>query len=63
MSGKETVTAGMSVASGYAHPELLVETDWVAQHLNDSTVRLIEADESALHSNGRFFDTIDELFI
>ena len=26
----------------YARPELLVETDWLAEHLNDSNVRIIE---------------------
>ncbi len=34
--------------SGYTHPEVLVETSWVADHLNDSNVRLIEADEDVL---------------
>jgi thiosulfate/3-mercaptopyruvate sulfurtransferase len=29
---------------GYAHPEVLVETDWVKQHLTDPRVRLIEVD-------------------
>jgi len=28
----------------YANPEALVSTDWVAQHLNDPNVRLIEVD-------------------
>ena len=28
----------------YAHPEMLVTTDWVAQHLNDPKVRLVEVD-------------------
>ena len=28
----------------YAHPEVLVSTDWVAQHLNDPGLRLIEVD-------------------
>jgi thiosulfate/3-mercaptopyruvate sulfurtransferase len=37
-----------SGVSGYAHPEVLVETDWVADHLNDPNVRLIEADEDVL---------------
>ncbi len=48
MSGTETVTSGMGSASGYAHPEVLVETSWVAEHLNDSAIRLIEADEDVL---------------
>jgi len=29
---------------GYTHPEVLVSTDWAAQHLNDSGLRLIEVD-------------------
>ena len=33
--------------NGYAHPETLVETEWVAQHLNDSQTRLIEVDVDA----------------
>ena len=28
----------------YAHPEVLVTTDWVAGHLNDPNLRLIEVD-------------------
>src|ERR671912_56737 len=28
---------------GYAHPEVLVSTDWVEQHLKDDSVRLIES--------------------
>jgi len=33
---------------GYAHPEVLVSTDWVAAHLKDPSVRLIESDEDLL---------------
>ncbi|HET7600176.1 MAG TPA: sulfurtransferase [Gemmatimonadales bacterium] len=33
---------------GYAHPEVLVSTDWVADHLDDPKVRLIESDEDVL---------------
>ncbi len=32
----------------YAHPEVLVDTAWVAAHLNDSNVRIVESDEDAL---------------
>lgn len=32
----------------YAHPEVLVETDWVADHLSDPQVRLIESNEDIL---------------
>src|SRR5579884_3134485 len=48
MSGTETTTSAKSATSGYAHPEVLVETSWVADHLNDPNVRLIEADEDVL---------------
>jgi thiosulfate/3-mercaptopyruvate sulfurtransferase len=33
---------------GYAHPEVLVSTDWAAAHLNDPKVRLIESNEDIL---------------
>ena len=33
---------------GYAKPEVLVSTDWVAQHLNDPKVRLVESNEDIL---------------
>ena len=33
---------------GYAHPEVLVSTDWVAQHLKDPKVRLVESNEDIL---------------
>ncbi|GAB4403321.1 MAG: sulfurtransferase [Anaerolineales bacterium] len=32
----------------YAHPEYLVETDWVAEHLSDPNIRIIESDEDPL---------------
>jgi thiosulfate/3-mercaptopyruvate sulfurtransferase len=32
------------MADGYAHPEALVSTDWVAEHLRDPNVKLIEVD-------------------
>lgn len=34
--------------SGYANPDVLVSTEWVAQHLNDPNVRIIESNEDAL---------------
>ena len=35
-------------ARGYAHPEVLVSTDWVEEHLNDPSVRLVESNEDTL---------------
>ena len=33
---------------GYVHPDVLVSTEWVAQHLNDPKVRILESDEDVL---------------
>ena len=33
---------------GYAHPDLLVDCEWVAAHLEDPSVRLLESDEDVL---------------
>jgi thiosulfate/3-mercaptopyruvate sulfurtransferase len=33
---------------GYAHPEALVSTEWVARHLDDPDVRVAESDEDVL---------------
>ncbi len=48
MSGTDTNRAGADAVAGYIHPEVLVETSWVAEHLNDPAVRIIEADEDVL---------------
>ena len=33
---------------GYAHPDALVSTEWVAAHLNDPNVRIVESNEDPL---------------
>ncbi len=33
---------------GYAHPESLVSTDWLAAHLDDPSIRILESDEDVL---------------
>jgi thiosulfate/3-mercaptopyruvate sulfurtransferase len=33
---------------GYAHPEALVSTEWVAAHLDDPSIRIVESDEDVL---------------
>jgi thiosulfate/3-mercaptopyruvate sulfurtransferase len=35
-------------AKGYARPEVLVSTQWVAEHLDDPKVRVLECDEDVL---------------
>ncbi len=37
---------------GYAFPSLLVETDWLADHLNDEKVRLIDTRSAQLYEAG-----------
>src|SRR5688572_11492645 len=37
---------------GYAHPDVLVSTEWLANNLNDPKLRIIESDEDVL-----LFDT------
>ncbi len=48
MAGRETTEDQTIIAKGYAHPEMLVSTDWLAEHLNDPDVRVIESDEDVL---------------
>ena len=44
----ETATTFEEKVREYAHPEMLVSTEWVASHLQDSSVRIAEADEDIL---------------
>jgi thiosulfate/3-mercaptopyruvate sulfurtransferase len=48
MTGIQAAPSGTPAQSGYAHPEVLVDTEWVAQHLSDPNVRIVEADEDPL---------------
>ncbi len=42
-------TASSSIADrGYANPDVLVSTDWVAQHLKDTSIRIVESNEDQL---------------
>lgn len=36
------------MSNGYANPDVLVSTDWVAQHLNDPKLRIVESNEDVL---------------
>jgi len=47
MAGPDTAGTATS-PSGYVHPEVLVDTEWVAQHVDDPKVRIVEADEDPL---------------
>ncbi|HXG44531.1 MAG TPA: sulfurtransferase [Gemmatimonadales bacterium] len=48
MSSVKPVAVPPIEARGYARPEVLVSTDWVADHLNDPKVRIVESDEDLL---------------
>ena len=38
----------MSSPASYAHPEALVETAWLAEHVNDADLRIVESNEDIL---------------
>jgi len=42
-----TTESGLATR-GYARPDVLVDTEWVAAHLNDPSVRIVESDEDPL---------------
>src|SRR3954462_4028076 len=48
MASSTQETEGSGTSSGYAHPEMLVSTQWVQEHLNDPNMRIVEADEDVL---------------
>ena len=43
-----TTTDATIESKGYAHPEKLVSTEWLAEHLDDPSVRILESDEDVL---------------
>lgn len=48
MSDTEGASSDANASSGYAHADVLVSTAWVAEHLDDAHIRIIEADEDVL---------------
>src|SRR6476646_9218301 len=43
-----TTTDAPIAAKNYAHPEALVSTEWLAAHLNDPSIVIVESDEDVL---------------
>jgi thiosulfate/3-mercaptopyruvate sulfurtransferase len=43
-----TSVAAEISAKGYAHPEKLVSTEWLAAHVSDPSLRILESDEDVL---------------
>jgi len=46
------VAAVCAASEGYARPELLAETDWLAQHLNDPTLRIVDMRSEEAYRKG-----------
>jgi thiosulfate/3-mercaptopyruvate sulfurtransferase len=44
----QSAPAPGAAQKGYVHPEVLVTTDWVAEHLKDPKVRILESNEDVL---------------
>jgi rhodanese-related sulfurtransferase len=45
-------TGAWGAAGGYARPELLAETDWLAQHLNDPGIRIVDMRSEGAYQKG-----------
>lgn len=48
MSTQQGTASTPIEARGYAHPEALVTTQWVADHANDPNIRILESNEDVL---------------
>jgi thiosulfate/3-mercaptopyruvate sulfurtransferase len=49
MTAPTTASADQSLArKGYARPDVLVTTQWLAEHLDDPSIRIVESDEDIL---------------
>ena len=54
----------LAAAAVYAHPEMLVDTDWLAAHLNDSDIRIVDMrtkDYDAGHIPGAVYLANDDI--
>ncbi|MCS6816037.1 MAG: sulfurtransferase [Blastocatellia bacterium] len=45
-------TSAFALDEGYAHPEMLVETEWLAQHLNDPDIRIVDLRSAEAYAEG-----------
>ncbi|HLK61675.1 MAG TPA: sulfurtransferase [Chthonomonadaceae bacterium] len=52
LTGSVSVQAQQLPEGGYAHPEMLVETEWVARHEHDRNVRLVDMRDAAAYAAG-----------
>jgi thiosulfate/3-mercaptopyruvate sulfurtransferase len=47
-----TTAVAWAASGGYARPELLAETDWLAQHLNDPDLRIVDMRSEEAYRKG-----------
>ena len=47
----------------YVHPEVLVDTQWAEDHLNDPKVRVAEVDSSQYNKAWSSFLTVQQQFL
>src|SRR5438309_5204122 len=48
MATEQTTVDPEIQRKGYVHPDVLVTSKWLAEHLNDQNIRIIESDEDVL---------------
>ena len=48
MATTQSLTDPIIGGKGYAHPEALVSTSWLAEHIEDPNIRIVESDEDVL---------------
>jgi thiosulfate/3-mercaptopyruvate sulfurtransferase len=51
-------TGAWGAAGGYARPELLAETDWLAQHLNDPGIRIVDMRSEGAYQKGHILGAV-----
>ncbi len=58
--------AGVAMAAGYSNPQFLVDTDWLARHLNDRDLRIIDMRDkqeeyAASHIPGAVYVAVNQI--
>jgi thiosulfate/3-mercaptopyruvate sulfurtransferase len=53
-----TIVVAWAARGGYARPELLAETEWLAQHLNDPGVRIVDMRTEEAYRKGHLPGTV-----
>jgi len=54
-----TPTPTPAVEVSFAHPELLVETDWLAEHLDDPNIRIVDVRAAEKYQKGHIRNAVN----